>query len=130
MRITMRARPGASHSHQGVACLFRSLLSCDTCVADWFAWIVGRWIGKRCLLPIAGIVLAGWRWSRTADIAARNCRGKRRLLGAGWPIGDSGCRFWLGERDGRYGLPRGSLSRVYTAFACYLVKPSKTMRIG
>ena len=29
----MRARPGASHSHQGVACLFRSLLSCDTCVA-------------------------------------------------------------------------------------------------
>ena len=32
-KITMRARPGASHNHQGTACLFRSLLFCDTCVA-------------------------------------------------------------------------------------------------
>ena len=41
LRITMRARPGASHSHQGVACLFRSLLSCDTCVAVLVC--VDRW---------------------------------------------------------------------------------------
>lgn len=33
LRITMRARPGASHNHQGTASLFRSLFSCDTCVA-------------------------------------------------------------------------------------------------
>ena len=97
LRITMRARPGASHSHQGVACLFRSLLSCDTCVAVLVC--VDRWALDREEVSVADRRDCSCRVAVVTDsgYCARNCRGKRRLLGAGWPIGDSGCRFGLAK---------------------------------
>lgn len=129
-KITMRARPGASHNHQGTACLFRSLLFCDTCVA--VPVCTDRWALDREEVSVAD---RRDRCRRVAVVTDSGyCRpvlsGMERSLGARLPIGDSGCRFRLYERDGRYGSPRWSLSLVYTVFAYYLVKPSKIIRIG
>ena len=72
LRITMRARPGASHSHQGVACLFRSLLSCDTCVAVLVC--VDRWALDREEVSVADRRDCSCRVAVAKEMVDTDCR--------------------------------------------------------